>query len=106
MSDNCFAAEHRGVGVDDNLVFDRRMPLALSDECALFVFLKTECTQGDTLVDFDMFADLASFADHDPGPVIDEKVISDSSSRVDIDSRIIVGPFRHHSRQQWNPHLL
>jgi hypothetical protein len=78
------------------------MAFAGSDQLPLIVFWKTQCTERNALVDFHVFANHTRFANHDARTMIDEKVSPDLSTRMNINSRFTMGPFGHHSGQEWD----
>ena len=44
----------------------------------------------------------AGFANYHPGPVVNEKVIADIGSGMNVDSCFSMDPFCHHSGEKWN----
>jgi len=96
-TDDGVAAEDGCIRVDHDAFFDRGMPFLGADQIAVFVLGKTECSQGDTLIDLDVGGDVGGFTDDDTGAVIDEEGVADPSTGVNIDPGSGVGPFGEHS---------
>ena len=93
-------AQNSGVRVNDDAVFDRRMPLVAANQLAIGVRWKAECAQGNSLIQLYVLANFARFADHDAGAVINEEVFTDGCSRIDVDPGLLVSPFGHHARNK------
>jgi len=58
------------------------------------------------VVELDPVAEAAGFPDHDAGTVIDEEVIADLGSRVNVDPGLAVGVPRHDARDDLLAHLV
>ena len=50
--------------------------------------------------------DLARLANDDAGTVVNEEVIADRCTRVNINSRFLMSPFGHHSWNEGNVHFV
>lgn len=100
VADGGFSAENRSVRIDHHVVFDGGVAFGTTDQFAVAIGCKTERTERDALVDLHVIADIACFPDNDTSTMIDEEMLTDSSSGMDIDSRLFVGPFAHHSRYE------
>ena len=101
MADHRFAAQDRGIGVDDDVVFDRGVALGVADDLAgLSSRGKLSGAQGDALVELDSVADLGRLADDDAGAVIDEESPADRGAGVDVDAGLAVRVFGHHPGDQ------
>jgi hypothetical protein len=48
-------------------------------------------------------ADVARFADHHAGAVVDEEMRADAGPRMDINARAAMRPFGHHARHHGAP---
>ena len=62
--------------------------------------LKTQCAQGDALIEFYPFADVGRLADNHARAVIDEKILADIRAGMDVDARLAVRPLGHHARYE------
>ena len=71
------ATEDRGVGVNHDAVFERRVPLAAANQIAVAVGGKAQRTKRHALIQLHVLADIGRFADHDARAVIDEEVLAD-----------------------------
>lgn len=67
------------------MVFEDRMS-SLADYLAVIIEFEAFRTEGDTLVESDMLADDAGFADDKAGAVVDAEVVSDLRAGMDVDS--------------------
>ena len=67
------AAEDGGVRGDHDTFFDGGVPFLRADQIAVFVLGKTECSQGDALIDLDIGGNVGGFTDDDTGTVIDKE---------------------------------
>ena len=72
-TDDGVAAEDGGVRVDHDTFFDGGVPFLRADQIAVFVLGKTECSQGDALIDLDIGGNVGGFTDDDTGTVIDKE---------------------------------
>ena len=68
MSDGGLATEYGAAGVDDDIVLDGGVALAVAA-----AFLHCECAEGDALIDLHVGADHGSLADHDTCTMIDKE---------------------------------
>ena len=94
-------AEDRRIGVDHDLIFDRRVAFGFANDLAgLCVAGKGSSAQGDALVELHAVADLGRLADDHARAVIDEESPADRGPGVDVDARLAVCVFGHHSRNQ------
>ena len=57
-------------------------------------------TEGDALVELDVFADGGGFADDDAGAVVDEEIVADGGAGVDVDAGEVVGVLGHDARDE------
>ena len=94
LADDRRAAEDRCVGVDDDIVFDRRVSLLPSPDRPIAAERGFR-PERDPLIDLDVVPDAAGFADNDSGPVIDEESLADHRAGVDVDTRMRVGSLGH-----------
>ena len=76
------------------------------EHIALLVVLETLGTQGDALVEGDMVADDAGFADDDTCAMIDGEVLTDLSSGVDVDTSLGVSLLRDDTGYDRHLHLV
>ena len=76
MTNHCVAAENGAVGVNDDIIFDGRMALDMFDGPAVFVERKAFGSEGYALVELDVVADVAGFADDYTGSVVDKESVS------------------------------
>src|SRR5688500_5623226 len=90
VADDGAAAKDRGVGVNDDAVFDRRVPLSAADELAVGVGGERQRPERDALVDLDPLTDFAGLADHHAGAVVDEEVSTDGGPGMDVDTGLLV----------------
>src|SRR5690554_1230193 len=99
-SANCRLATQNGrVGVNDHVVFDRRVALCVSVTVPR-IRRERNGAERDTLVYSDALADLGGFANHDTRPVVDKEAASNTSPGMDVDTRPAVRVLRHHPRDQ------
>ncbi len=103
-----FASKYGGPSVDDDVVFDGRVPLFPSDDIAGFILWKTQGADRDALIELHVVTDIRGFADHHAGAVIDEETLSDLGARVDIDPGSGMRILGHDARQKRDadPHQL
>ena len=100
------AAENRGVGVDDDAVFERRMPLLPANQLALSVGREAEGAEGHALVELHVLADVARLADDDAGAVIDEEIAADRGAGVNVDAGAAMSPLAHHAGNERDADLV
>ena len=100
-ADDRAAAQNRGTGVDGHIVFDGGVTLL-----ALEALTATggKGTQSNALVNLYMVANGGGFADDDTGAVVDEEVLADGSTGVDVEAGDGMGMLRHDSGQHGNAH--
>ncbi len=91
-TDHGLASKNLGSGVDGDIVLHGGVTLDPAQARAL---LDRASAQGHPLIDAHVVANHSGFADHHPGPVIDEKVTADARARMDIDTRPIMGVLAH-----------
>ena len=84
-ADAGLAAEHSGVRVNDDVIFDRRVALLVRE-----LLFDAERPQGYALIDLHAIADPRGLADDDARRVVDEKRTAEVSTRMDIASRPLV----------------
>ena len=106
FSDDRVSAQDGGSGVNHDIIFNGRVALEATDQSSCIIFRKTKRSQRDTLIEFDILANHGGFSNDDSRSVIDKKVMSNLSTRMDIDSGLRVGNFRDHARQERDPLLL
>ena len=94
VSDGGVAPEDGASGVDDDVVLDLRVA---AHPFQLLVHVGG--AERHSLVDLHVVADNAGLPDHDARTVVDVEPFADRGPRVDVDSRLAVGPFGHHARQ-------
>ncbi len=61
---------------------------------------KRQGAEGHALVELDVGADVAGFADDDAGAVVDEEAGADAGAGMDVDAGLGVGMLGHHARNQ------
>ena len=94
------AAEDRRVGVDHDVLFDRRMSLRGADQVPLLILGEAERAERHSLIELHAGGDLACGPDYDARAVVDEERRADGRSGVDVDSRPTVRPLGQHPRDQ------
>ena len=105
VADDRLAAEDRGVGVDDHLVLDGRVPLLVAEDVAVLVAGEAQGAERHALVDLHPVADVGRLADDDARAVVDEEPPADRGAGVDVDARLAVGVLGHHPRDQRHAQL-
>ena len=100
VADDGLAAEDRGIGVDHDLILDRRVSLGVADDLAGLIPREAQRAERDTLVELDPVPDPRRLADDDARPMVDEEPAADRCPGVDIDPGLPLGVFRHHPRDQ------
>ena len=93
------SAQDGGVGIYDDVVFQDRVARDSLDRIAVLIQWETLGSEGDTLVELHVVADDAGGTDNHTRAMVDGEVVADGSLRIDIDTRLRVCQFRHHS---WN----
>ena len=89
-SPNGDTSQHRGIGIDGDMVFDDRMAGQVHWQ-SLLIQREILCSQSDALVEAHMVADDRSLANNDTRPVIDTKIFADLCPRVNVDTGIGMG---------------
>ena len=95
-------AQQSSSGVNDDIVSDSWVAFPSFDYVTFLVSWEAQCAQGDTLVDFDVVAYLRGFSYDNARSMVNEEVLADSGSRVDVYARLRVHMFAHNSWDQWN----
>ena len=103
--DHHVPAEDRRVRVHDDVVFQRWMTLRIAHKISVRVSLKAQRAEGHPLIELNPVADLARFADHHAGAVINEEMIADLRAGVNVDSRVRMSVFGHDARNKGNAEL-
>ena len=85
VPDDGFATQDGRIGVDHDSVFECRMAFDAADQISVGIGVEAEGSQRDTLIQFDVIANLTGFSDHDARPVVDEEVVPDLRSGMDVD---------------------
>ena len=80
------ATKDGGIGIDGDIVFDNRVARYV-EHVAVLVVLEALGTQGDTLIDGDVFANDAGFANDDTRAVVDGEIFANLGTRMDVDTR-------------------
>src|SRR6202030_446974 len=83
-----YSTQHLRAGADDDIIPDRRVPLALLVTCT---------AQGDVLIEQHVVADHGGFPDYHAHPVIDEKTPADFRARMDLNAGQEARRLRKHS---------
>ena len=99
-SDRRLAAQNGGIRVDRNPILNVWVSFTTLFDAALIIFLEASRAQGNPVIEFYVVPDNAGFADDDTGAMIDEKIITDLSAGMNIDSCPAVSPFGHNPREQ------
>ena len=81
VADDGVAAENGRIGVDDDFVFEGGMAFHAADDVAGGIAREAERAEGDALIELDVLADVARFADDDAGAVVDEEARADARAR-------------------------
>lgn len=76
-----YVSQYGGLGVDDYVVFQVRVAFDSFDGVAVFIQRKAFCSQRYALVELDVGADNARFADDDARPVVDKEPGADLRAR-------------------------
>ena len=100
------AAEDGGVGVNGDVVLDIGVAFHAFDRVAVVIHLEGFGTEGHALVNFDVIADGAGFADNYAGGVIDEKMSADEGAWVNVGAGALVGVLREHAGQERDPEFV
>ena len=79
------ASQYGGVGINGDVVLNNGMTRHVED-VAVFVVLEAFCAKGDTLVECDVVADDAGFADDDACTVVYGKIFTNLGSRMYVDA--------------------
>ncbi len=78
------------------------MSLLAADQIPLRVSGETECAERDTLIELHMLANVAGLTDHHTCPVVDEEVLADLGTGMNVDARFFMRPFGHHAGDERN----
>ena len=105
-ADTRVAAEDGGVSVNSDMVLDVGVAFNAFDRVTVVIHLERFGAEGDALVDFDVIAYGAGFADYNAGGVIDEKMSADAGAWVNVGAGAFVGVLCKHARQEWDPKLV
>src|ERR1019366_3830622 len=89
-----------GPRVDDDIVFDDRVPREALDGVAVIVGRETLRAKRDPLVETHVLADDARLANDDSGTVVDEEPSADLRSRVDVNPGRCVGELGNDARDE------
>ena len=95
VADHGVAAEDRRVGVDHDVVADRRVALG-----ARHVLLDAQRAERDALVELDARAEHGGLADDDARAVVDRERRADPRGRMDVDAGVAVRDLGQHARHQ------
>ena len=98
VADDGITTQDGCVGIDDYIVFNRRMTFDVLYGAAVFVEGETLCAEGNPLIDFHVIADSRSFSDDDSGGVVYEESVADFGSGMDINAGLGMCPFTHYAR--------
>ncbi len=99
VADARVAAEYRRARVYHHIVLNVGMALDALDGVAVFIEREAFCAQRHTLIQLDVGADGARFADYHARAVVDEKAAADGRARVDVYACVPVRVFRHNARE-------
>ena len=102
LADHSFPAKYRGVWVNSDVITNIGMTLSSLDNHAVIILLQAAGSKRYRMIEFHMMTNPARLPDDQAGSMIDEEVSPDGSSGMDIDSGALVGPLRHHAREQLN----
>lgn len=83
-------------GTDENIAANRRVTFAV---------MLAGTAKGYVVKEDTMIANYGSFADHNPGTVVDKKTSSNSRTRVDFKSSQEAGHLRKEARNKWDSQL-
>ena len=97
MTNHGVSTEDCSICINHHVVFDGRVAFRTANQFAVRIGGKAQCAERDPLIDLHMGSDFTSLSDNHTGAVIDKEVLADASSRMDIDTRLFVSPFTHHS---------
>ena len=99
-SDPGISAEDRSAGINHNPVSDIRMALDPLDQSPVLADGEALGSERDVLVELYPLADGGRLSDYDTGAVVDEEIISDGCTGVDVNSGEAMSILRHDTRQQ------
>ena len=85
------AAQDGSARINDNIVFNDRMPCIALDKYTVIVFQEPFGAQGNRLIDAHMPADHGGFAYDHAGAVVDEKTLADLRAGMNINPGSRVG---------------
>ena len=84
-SPNGDTSQHRGIGIDGDMVFDDRMAGQVHWQ-SLLIQREILCPQSDTLVEAHMVADDGGLPDDDARPVVDAEILTDLCPWMNVDA--------------------
>lgn len=102
FADESFAAEDGRIWVNSDAAANIGVTFSAFNDFPRIVALEAAGTEGDAVVEFDMVANAAGFADDDAGAVVDEEVGAETGSRMNINAGAAVGPFGHDTGEKGN----
>ena len=74
------------------------MALRAANQRTIAVGLEAQGAERHPLIHLHVVADVAGFADHHAGAVVDEKAVTNGRARMDVDAGLRVGGLGHHPR--------
>src|SRR5260221_14260118 len=99
-SDRRLAAQNGVIRVHRSPILSVWVSFTARFDAALIIFLEASRAQRNPVIKFYVVPNNAGFADDDTGAMIDEKIITDLSAGMNIDSCPTVGPLGHNPREQ------
>ena len=94
VANNGSTTQNRRIGINGHIVLNGRMPLGSPQALAAS---GGKAAQGNALIDPHVAADDGCLSDDDAGAVVDEEMVANGGTGVDIDARQAMGIFRHNS---------
>jgi hypothetical protein len=95
MTDDGFASQNRGTGIDNHMVFDGGMAFGVG-----FVFTHRERAECYALVNFNVVANDGGFTDDHSGAVVNKKGLANRGSRVNVYACFPMGML---GKNAWQP---
>src|SRR5690606_35178418 len=89
MAHNGFTTQDGRTSVDDDMVLNNGMTLGIGH-----VLFHIQGSQGDSLVQLDMFTDPTGFSNHDTRTMVNMQVLINKCSRMDVNARFGMCMFR------------